>query len=348
MHIPRLPFLSVFEKRRLRAEIPTVEFYFVAGLCDLIGAAEDGTEKPIVRLGPHTFARGAHLVVVRYANADELTLLRRPWRSVHYVLDDMLPVARACRELPADYRARLGSFADNVLPRILALRPQIVAPSRAILDLFPDYEGVLLDPACALSPPAPERFAHHDGRAPRRLAFLATRSHAASLGLLEAIADGLAARLPGARITVFLGRHLPRNLQRHPAIENRAALAWPAFRRLLHSERFHIGLGLLPDTPFNRGRSITKLLDHAAVGAAGLYSARPPFSSVVREGADGRLLADDPHAWCEAIAQLCRDPDAACRLARAGYALARARGDPARLRAFWLPRLEIEEPAAAP
>src|SRR5512134_269299 len=188
MHIPRLPFLSMFDKRRFRSDIPTVEFYFLAGLRGLVGLADDGAEKPIVRLGPHTFARGAHLVVVRYANAEELALLRRPWRSAHYVLDDMLPIARECRELPADYRARLGSFADDVLPRILALRPQIVAPSRAILDLFPDHEGALLDPACALPPPVPERFAHHDGRAPRRLAFLATRSHAASLGLLEAIA----------------------------------------------------------------------------------------------------------------------------------------------------------------
>lgn len=96
------------------------------------------------------------------------------------------------------------------------------------------------------------------------------------------------------------------------------------------------------DTPFNRARSCNKILDHAAFGAAGLYSARPPLAGYVKDGAEGLLLGDEPQQWINAIEELLAATDVMRNLAGAGAQLAQKLGAPARSRAFWLNLLQLE------
>jgi glycosyltransferase involved in cell wall biosynthesis len=288
-------------------------------------------------------------VIVRYVDEDESELIEQEeWTKVYYVLDDMLPIAEGCLELPAAYRQRLARFAHHVLPRILALSPIVVAPSPAILDLFPGRPRLRLDP-CLLQEAAD--LSHFDAvkgpRAPLKLAFLGTRSHGAGIDFLASALVDLAGRLPEARTTLFFGKHLPPALRRLGRIDNRQPLDWQEFRRFLAQERFHILLAPLPDTPFNAGRSITKILDAAAVGACGLYSDRRPFRGIVANGENGLLLPDDPSLWVGEIVRLAEDHASARRMAEAGAALARRLGDSQRLRRFWLERLGLARQATA-
>ena len=101
-------------------------------------------------------------------------------------------------------------------------------------------------------------------------------------------------------------------------------------------------LAPLAETPFNRGRSLTKLMDVASVGAAGLFSARTPFSQAVEHNHDGLLLADDPVLWCAEIERLMTDLETAKVLAENMTITAQRLGNKLDLRSFWMQRLGLK------
>jgi hypothetical protein len=341
---------DILQRLRGRATVPpvlpTADYYLLAGVADLVDEGTNATgspERPIVRRGPHTWVCGDRLIIVRYATVDELAWIEgRRWRSVHYVVDDLLPAVETSFELPADYRERLGVFVRGLLPRILALSPIVVSPSLSILEVFPGLEQRRLDPACLslcdggmLPLPATRSSAPS-------VVFLGTRSHLGSLPLIAEIAERLDRSCPGARVHLFFGRNLPRALIRSRIVVNRAAMPWPAFRAFCRTARFDVALAPVQDTPFAQARSITKLMDHAAVGAVGIYGDRPPFRGVISHGVDGLLLSDEPQAWADAIQELAAAPLRATQIAAGGGALAARLGDPARVRRFWTRELGLD------
>ena len=149
-------------------------------------------------------------------------------------------------------------------------------------------------------------------------------------------------RRPDIRLTSFLGKQAPDSLKGLKNARHREQKSWAAYRRFMAKSRFHLALAPYRETPFNRARSCNKILDHAAYGAAGLYSARPPLADYVTNGADGLLLADEPQQWTRAIEELLAAPDEMQRLARAGAQLAQKLGEPARAKAFWLNLLGLD------
>src|SRR5687768_6337176 len=91
---------------------PTVDYYFMAAAAPQVASgATPEPSRPIVRLGPYTFAHARRAVVFRYITPDELGRLRAlDLERVYYLVDDLLPLAHACLELPAVYRRRLAQF----------------------------------------------------------------------------------------------------------------------------------------------------------------------------------------------------------------------------------------------
>lgn len=336
--------LRPLASRASHRPLPTADYYFLAGVGDLVSATGIATPRqPIVRFGPHTWAHADRLVIVRYVEPRELAAIEAiRWRSVHYVIDDLIPAAADSLELPADYREKLTRFSTTLLPRILAMAPTVVAPSEAILSLFPEHPRRRLDPACLplLDPaglPPPTAW-----QGPLRVAFLGTRSHAGSLPLLAAIAGRLERTAPDARLHVFLGRHLPASFAARRNVVNMPPIGWELFPSYCRMARFHVGLAPVQDTPFARARSLTKLMDYAAVGAVGIFARRPPFEGVIVHGETGLLCDDGEEAWTAAILDVASAPRRAVDMARAGAALAAERGDPLRLRRFWLKALALD------
>lgn len=323
--------------------LPTADYYFLGGIDDLVAAgSQPSAARPVARLGPNSWAHGDRLVIIRYLTAEEAEAVEaRRWRSVHYVVDDLLPAAAASDELPAHYRSRLSRFVATMLPRILALGPVIVAPSAAILDAFPGFERVRLDPCCLalrggpLPPPTP-----FEGRL--EIAFLGTRSHAGTLPLLARVAARLEAAGCETRLHLYFGRHLPREIAASRTIVNHDPVPWAQFRDFCGRTKFHVALAPVQDTPFARARSITKVMDHAAVGAAGIYSDRAPFAGSVTHAVDGLLVGDDAIDWADAVLHLAREPERMARLAAAGATLAATLGDPRRVRDFWIATLGLD------
>ena len=318
-------------------DIPTVDYYFLGALRDLVRAPNDTvSDRPILRCGPTTFVVGRRLVIVRYLSPKELTWIRRQaFEQVYYVIDDMLPIAEHCSELPASYRSRLARFTRDMLPNILALSPTIVAPNQAILELFPNRPTELIHPSCLQ---VADDFSHFGSETSRphqvRLAFLGTRSHAAGMSFLTPVLQRLGRR-SDIRCTLFFGKHIPAQLKSLPSIDNRNPLSWEEYRQFSASERYHMVLAPLPDTPFNRGRSLTKVMETAGVGGSG---------SIQRAGARSAVASNTvttacfwkmiPHSGMTEIERLAANLPSAKALAESLAVTAQRLGDQANLEAL--------------
>jgi len=73
--------------------------------------------------------------------------------------------------------------------------------------------------------------------------------------------------------------------------------------------RWDIAIAPLRDTPFNQCKSDIKFLDYAAIGAAGIFSRCPAYSTSVQHQENGWLAANSPEAWEEALETLIVDPN---------------------------------------
>lgn len=127
--------------------------------------------------------------------------------------------------------------------------------------------AIQLDPAqchCAgapaiTNPAAPSMWC---SRPPGRI----SRSEPHRPGLAEV--DGKARCPP----TTFWNGHTPRCLRNLPNAIHLPMMEWEQLSGLVAENRFHAAIAPALDTPFNRARSISKLHDHAAYGAAGIYT----------------------------------------------------------------------------
>jgi hypothetical protein len=323
-------------------QIPSISLYFSDPLADLICLDGVNSDRPIHRLSRTIFGCGRSAVVVRYAAKRELDLLRaRRFERVYLLIDDDLDSLSERDGLPADYRKRLVAYRDGPFQRLLDHVTDVVAPSENILRRFRRKRALHLDPAQCHKAGA---LVHHSLARPFDIVFAATRSHLQDLGhIAPALADVLH-QYPDARLTTFLNGHAPRSLRMLPNAIHLPMMEWSRYRAYVAENRFHAAIAPALDTPFNRARSISKLHDHAAFGAAGVYSRQQPFDRIVTDGKSGLLLSNEPGEWREALLGLARDRDRTLKLAAGGQVLSQTLGDMRRVRNFWLEELGLAPP----
>jgi hypothetical protein len=319
--------------------LPTSSIYFTEPLADLIGRRIGGEARPIRRLAPTVFACGATAVVLRYARPRQIALLEQgAFERIYLVIDDDFAALNERDGLPADYRQRLLHYRDGALRRLMTIVTHVVAPSELILANYPDKVRIRLDPAqCHQS----GGLDHHGNGRTLDVVFAGTRSHLQDLThVADAIADVLRLR-PDMRLTTFLNGHAPKALKNLDNAIHLSALEWPDYRAFVAANRYHVAIAPAMNTAFNAARSVNKLHDHAAFGAAGLYSRQSPFDRIVDDGRSGLLLPNEPARWREALLDLVGRRDRVRQLAAEGQNLSRRLGDRRRVRAFWFEELGL-------
>jgi hypothetical protein len=320
-------------------QLPSSAIYFSEPLADLIGARFTGAARPIRRLSPNVFVCGGNAVVVRYAGPRQIAMIeRRRFGRVYLVVDDDFAALHDQDGLPADYRRRLLRYRDGAMARLLDKVTHVVAPSDRILSRYRGKSAIRLDPAQCHGA---ADLAHHRDDGGLDIVFAGTRSHLHDLDhVAESIAEFLRVR-PDARLTTFLNGHAPKVLKNLGNAINHPAMSWPDYRAFVARNRFHVAIAPAMDTEFNRARSFNKLHDHAAYGAAGLYSRQAPFDMIVDHEESGLLLANDPGCWRDALFDLAGRRDRVRAIAAAGQDLSRRLGSQLRVREFWLRELGL-------
>ena len=79
-----------------------------------------------------------------------------------------------------------------------------------------------------------------------------------------------------------------------------------------------IAIAPLETTSFNNCKSDIKFLDYASIGAAGIFSQSPAYSSTVQHQQNGWLATNTPEAWKEALDCLINDPSLRSNIAQNG------------------------------
>jgi hypothetical protein len=137
--------------------------------------------------------------------------------------------------------------------------------------------------------------------------FLARRVDARLLVMAHEVPEPLAG-LPPERLTFVPWRH-----------------DYAAYARDLAALRPDVLIAPLDASRFSASKIPVKLLESAAVGAAGIYSAVPPYTEHVRDGETGLLVENREEAWMEALDRLYLDGELRRRIAGRAAAEVRER-----------------------
>jgi hypothetical protein len=318
----------------VRPESPSADLYFLNACGGWVGPG-----RPVARLGPGVFASAGTLLVMRHAGRAG-ALPRRP-RTI-WLIDDDVAAALADPGLPRGQRLKLALFEHRHGARLLARGAEVVASSEALAERFAARAPTHLLHPHWYEPLAD--LAHHAKEEPLRIAFLGSAVHAGDLAFIEQPLLSVLERVPRAELHMA-ANHAPGRLAGHPRLVPMPGTSWPEWRAALPLRRFHVALYPLLDTPVNRARSVNKLIEHAIVGAAGVYSAAWPESARVRRRGAGLVLGPEPEAWEAAVLRLLADRALRRRIAAAGRALAADLNHAERQRGFWRHALSLDDTA---
>lgn len=89
--------------------------------------------------------------------------------------------------------------------------------------------------------------------------------------------------------------------------------------RVLLERQWDIGLAPLLDTLFNSSKLPTKYRDHAAAGAAGVYTRISTYERVVENYKTGLLVDNSAQAWADAMSRLIKDDGLREAIARESF-----------------------------
>jgi hypothetical protein len=243
--------------------------------------------------------RGDLVVLARYVPA----AWRRPLRKrrpelagLVYFMDDDLLDAAAHTRLAAPYAKKLATLAASQRRWLEATADAFWVSTPALAQKYASLRPTVIPlapPPALLAPQAAVRIVYHG-----------TASHAAEIGWLRGVIEGVQAQCVHTHFTLFgdhgvnrLYRDLPRVAILHP-------MRWENYLAFTAAQPADIGLApLLPDA-FNAGRGAVKFFDYARMGAVGLYTDVEPYRGFIRNGVDGLLLPNEPERWTDAIVSL--------------------------------------------
>lgn len=278
---------------------------------------------------------------------DEDALMRRaldwPGRLV-YLIDDDIAGAAESPDLPADYRRRLALFEAEFHRRLLERADTLLVSSQPLAELFEREPRITAQirqvfPYWSLDFADDRHFAGVAFGAPLQIVHLGSASHAGAFGaMVPALVEVLEGQVP-VHLT-YVGRQAAAGLpDRHPRITRIAPMRWPAYRRWLARQRFHLALYPLEQVRFDAARSPNKIVEHAVIGAVGLY---PQDWPLTRLTGGGCLTAPiDPADWRDALKQAVEEGASLAALARQARRSVTAYHDRTAQRALWSDELGL-------
>lgn len=313
--------------------------YFADPLADLIDDDESFSGKPIQQLSPSLYICGRAAVVIRHTNREELGILRQgKFERVYLLIDDDLDCLGEADGLPADYRAKLMKYREGPFRNLRDLVTDVVAPSEHILKSYRRKRTLRLEPAQCHKLTGLD---HHDGRDGLDIVFAGTRAHIFDFEHVAPAFGEVLRRHSNVRLTTFLKGHVPKELRRLPNAVHLPPMGWQQYRRFVGANRFHIAVAPALPTAFNHARSISKVHDHAALGAAGIYTGQAPFDQIVSHGRTGLLLSNNPVDWRDTLCGLVGKRQKVLKMAEGGQKLSETLGNMSRVRKFWMDELGL-------
>lgn len=282
-------------------DIPTVDFYVRSRVERSPAVSVIYRDSRYFNAGEIDLEVGTFVVIVRHAGTAWLRWLADQalrLSGVAYLMDDDIPAAWRCWDVPLDYGLwtsgrywlawwggisrvcdRIWVSTEALARRYAACQPRVVPP-------------LPVDSGRPASPEGIHRWGYHG-----------TRIHWRELRWLLPVVDAVQRRVPDAEFEVFGGPQVVRMFARIPRVHVMSPLPWQSY--LIHCRASALAVGLAPMLPgyFNEARSCTKVFDIVRCGAVGVFAARMPYSTVLASSG-AALLPDDTHIWADEIESL--------------------------------------------
>lgn len=315
---------------------PTGDLYFRNACGD---ALADGQ---VSQLSPTVFASDKAVLVLRHGAGLNVTAASRG-KDLIWLIDDDIVSGVGDIALNRLHRAKLAVCELAFARRHRSLvSTAVVSSSRLepmVRHLLPECEVATLHPFWS------EPFgtlSHFEEEQPPRcleIGCLGAATHRADIAPLWGVFEDLLDRHPQVRISISANHSPPGSLAAHPRLCSVSETGWREYRAALTRRRFHITAYPLQDTPFNRARSVNKIIEHGLLGSAGVYSDKWPETARILSAGAGVSVPSSPDAWADALSNLVDDTLSggthARACAEAGQDLARSLNQAAPQRRLW-------------
>ena len=283
--------------------VPTVDFYLTPRLAELAPERVRLLDSRAIDPAADSLPVGALVIIVRHACKHWLRFLAENanrWCGVAWLLDDDIPAAWRCTELPLDYRLRTSGRFLQVARDFLSVCDRVWVSSEVLQQRYAQWNPLLLPPL------HPFRPRHAAPSGVRRWCYHGTRAHRAEINWLKPVVAAVQQRVPDAEFEIMGGGAVRNLFAGIPKVNVLPPLSWREY--VAHCENSNIAVGLAPLLPgyFNAARAHVKIFDIVHAGAVGIFSRRAPyFPNLAAAGVV--FVDDDPRAWSEQIAALLLD-----------------------------------------
>lgn len=277
--------------------IPTTDYYLTPRLA---GIAHTRIDARVFDATTGDWPAGAFVVIVRHACRAWLRALMRHrarLSGVAFLMDDDIPAAWRCRDVPLDYGLWTSGRYWAVRDGLARVCDRVWVSSPELRNRYPRARFLPSLPYAVDRPAAPV--------GTRRWGYHGTRIHERELRWLLPVVEAVQKAVPKAEFEVFGGPKVARRFAHLPRVRVLPPVPWPDYVR--HALASNLAVGVAPLLPgrFNAARSHTKAFDILRCGAVGVFSARAPYADLPEDGAF--LAPDDTQAWAEAILRLLLD-----------------------------------------
>jgi hypothetical protein len=283
--------------------VPTVDFYLTPRLAELAPERVRQFDSRALDAAAQSLPVGALVIIVRHAARRWLRFLAEQadrWCGVAWLVDDDIPAAWRCQELPLGYRLRTSGRFLWVERDLLSVCDRVWASTEALQQRYAQWKPVVVPPlypfqARSAAPAGVRRWCYHG-----------TRAHRAEMNWLKPVVAAVQRRVPDAEFEIMGGVGVRRLLAGIPRVHVLPPRSWRDY--VEHCRNSQIAVGLAPLLPgsFNAARAHVKLFDITHAGAVGVYSRRAPYFPTLATA--GVVFADDDQAvWSEQIVALLLD-----------------------------------------
>ncbi len=283
--------------------VPSVDFYLTPRLAELVPGALHQFDSRAWDTAAHMLPAGTFVIIARHASNAWLRFLaerREHWSGVAFFMDDDIPAAWRCRELPLDYRLRTSGRFLRVARGLSRVCDRAWVSTEVLRARYPDWHATILPPL------NPFRMRPATAAGVRRWCYHGTRAHNLEMRWLKPVVQVVQNRVPDAEFEVMGGAAIKRLFAGIPRVSVLAPRPWRDYAA--YCENAAISLGVAPLLPghFNAARAHVKIFDIAHCGAIGVYARRAPYFPAL-EASGAAYADDDPRAWSDAIVALLTD-----------------------------------------
>lgn len=290
------------------SHIPTVDFYISSRLHDINPSAVHRFESLAFDAEASNLPLGTFIVIVRHTSAAWLRFIKenkQRWSGVAYLMDDDIPGAIACRDIPLDYALWTSGRYWLAKRGLAKVCDRLWLSTDALRARYHHIQTQLVSPQAV----GHSREAASIGN--KRWAYHGTRIHRREIKWLLPIVKAVQQAIPEAEFEVFGDASIARLFRAVPRVKVMAPVPWADYLHYCDSADIAVALAPMLAGRFNAVRSYTKAFDIARCGAVGVFSKSEAYAALQTGlgGFGAKLLPNDQTQWVQEVIKLLQDDD---------------------------------------